>query len=63
MARDLADLREEIALKFAVRPLQVVQVTKGNDVLVGDDEDVSRLTPGTMLDVILKADAKARTFI
>ena len=58
-----ADLREEIALKFAVRPLQVVQVTKGNDVLVGDDEDVSRLTPGTMLDVILKADAKARTFI
>eukprot|EP00793_Prasinoderma_coloniale_P005699 PRCOL_00004173-RA len=58
--RTYEDLREEVAIKFGVRPLQVVQITKGNDVLVGDDEDVSRLVPGTMLDVLLKADARER---
>lgn len=48
------ELREEIAHKFDCRPVQVLQVFKEPDVLIADDDDVSRLKPGTVLEVNIK---------
>ena len=45
------ELREEIAHKFDCKPVQVAQVFKEPDILVADDDDVSRLRPGTVLEV------------
>ena len=43
--------RQEIAHKFDVKPVHVAQVFKEPDILVADDDDVSRLRPGTVLEV------------
>ena len=45
------ELREEIAHKFDCKPVQVAQVFKEPDILVADDDDVSRLRPGTVLEI------------
>ena len=45
------ELREEIAHKFDCKPVQVAQVFKEPDILIADDDDVSRLRPGTVLEV------------
>ena len=37
------ELREEIAHKFECKPVQVLQVFKEPDILIADDDDVSRL--------------------
>ena len=41
------ELREEIALKFRVKPVQVLQIA--------DDDDVARIAPDSILEVLLKA--------
>ena len=48
------ELREEIAHKFECKPVQVLQVFKEPDILIADDDDVSRLKPGTVLEVNIK---------
>jgi WD repeat-containing protein 35 len=48
------ELREEIAHKFECKPVHVVQVFKEPDILIADDDDVSRLKPGTILEVNIK---------
>jgi len=45
---------EEIAFKFDCKPVQVLQVFKEPDILIADDDDVSRLKPGTVLEVNIK---------
>ena len=47
------ELREEIAHKFDCKPVQVAQVFKEPDILVADDDDVSRLRPETVLEIII----------
>ena len=47
-------LRDEIARKFAVKPLTVQKIYKEPDILVADDDDVIRLLPGTVLEVIIR---------
>ena len=48
------ELREEIAHKFDCKPVHVLQVFKEPDILIADDDDVSRLRPGTVLEVNIK---------
>ena len=48
------ELREDIAHKFGVKPVQVMQVFKEPDILIADDDDVGRLKPGTVLEVNIK---------
>lgn len=48
------ELREEIALKFSVKPAQILQILKEPDILIGDDDDVIRLVPNTVLQVNIK---------
>lgn len=47
-------LRDEIARKFAVKPLTVQKIYKEPDILVADDDDVIRLLPGTVLEAIIR---------
>jgi WD repeat-containing protein 35 len=49
------ELREEIALKFRVKPVQVLQIFKVPDTLIADDDDVARIAPDSILEVLLKA--------
>ena len=39
---------------FDCKPVQVAQVFKEPDILIADDDDVSRLRPGTVLEVNIK---------
>ena len=48
------ELREEIALKFRVKPVQVLQIFKVPDTLIADDEDVMRIAPDSVLEILLK---------
>lgn len=49
------ELREEIALKFRVKPVQVLQIFKVPDTLIADDDDVTRITPDSVLEILLKS--------
>lgn len=49
------ELREEIALKFKVKPVQVLQIFKVPDTLIADDDDVARIEPNTVLEILLKS--------
>ena len=49
------ELREEIALKFRVKPVQVLQIFNVPDTLIADDDDVARIAPDSILEVLLKA--------
>jgi hypothetical protein len=48
------ELREDIAMKFRVKPVQVLQIFKVPDTLIADDEDVLRITPDSILEILLK---------
>ena len=47
------ELREEIALKFRGKPVQVLQIFKVPDTLIADDEGVHRLAR-CVLEILLK---------
>jgi WD repeat-containing protein 35 len=49
--RHYLELRENNARKFDCKPVQVAQVFKEPDILVADDDGVSRSRPGTVLEV------------
>ena len=51
-------LREEIAVKFGIKPNMVHKIYKEPDILIADDDDVIRLLPTTVLEVIFKAGTK-----
>ena len=51
-------LREEIAVKFGIKPNMVHKIYKEPDILIADDDDVIRLLPTTVLGVIFKAGTK-----
>jgi len=48
------ELREDIAVKFKVKPVQVLQIFKVPDTLVADDDDVLRISPDSVLEILLK---------
>ena len=48
-------LREEIAVKFGIKSNMVHKIYKEPDILIADDDDVVRLLPTTVLEVIFKA--------
>ena len=48
------ELREEIALKFRVKPVQVLQIFKVPDTLIADDEDVIAPGADSVLEILLK---------
>ena len=54
-----AELREEVAAKFGVKPAAVTQIYREPDVLIVDDEDVARLRPNTTLEVRIRTAASA----
>ena len=47
------ELRTEVAAKYGVRPRDVREVYVPPDLLIADDDDVARLAPGTLLEVVL----------
>lgn len=48
------ELRTEVAAKYGVRPRDVQEVYVPPDLLIADDDDVARLAPGTLLEVVLR---------
>merc|ERR1719382_523043 len=48
------ELRNEIASKFEVKPSQLANVYKEPDILIADDDDCARLTPGVLLEFSIK---------
>ena len=44
----------QIGEKLGVKPSAILQIHKEPDILVGDDDDVARLKPNTMLEVRLR---------
>ena len=49
------ELREQIAIKFKVKPVQVLQIFKVPDTLIADDEDAVRIQPNAVLEILLKS--------